>query len=281
MAANANASYNNPAQSMLARDLPRRIAEHHLLRAKQVLALNQAAGRFDRRDYETFVGKGGSPTLADIGFAPGADARKPPGTTRRSLETIDPDYLPFPGRIIFASARTGDLIEALQYFMTQFRARAPRSNVSERRKGHSYRYADSLLVKLDNTFLSAQSTVVNIDRAGRGTVVEIVNIAPHSSTVEVDYPVMYAIAVEMAQLFAPGISIVYDYVASDKYGLRYGRGTGGPTRAGRTGVYALPRIILAVTGAQAGAANINTRIVQPGRRVSFRTRKRRNSGRRG
>jgi hypothetical protein len=278
----------NPNQSIIARDLPLNIARHHLMRAKQVLAINQNQGRFTKTDYDTFIGVG---SLATARLPlPGEPDRAPPGTTRRDLATIvaTPENIPFPGRIFFTSAQTADLSEALAYLLKRFNQLAPRSGAGARKKGYSTEYAKSLIVSINGMISDPLTVLRSLTQGTReqsGLAIEVVNIAPQASTIEVDIGVMYDIAIELAGQFAPGVSVVYDYVNSDQLGKFYGRGTGGPgpakarlTSRAYPVVYALPRIIIAVAGATAGAANINTRIVKPGRKVSYRVKKMRTSG---
>lgn len=232
----------NPNQSIISRNIPRDIRLHHLMRALQVLQINQSIGRFTKTDFDTFVGPGASNLTGDT-----SKLRRPPGTTRRSLGTLTPewaeDYLPFPGRIYFTSAGAADLWEAVLAWLTIFNRKAIRGSKA---KNHPYKFGNSLSFWVDGTQADASSLPRMLQSAELGTTVRIVNVAPHAATVELWYAVMYDATRAVMQTYSPGIGIDYGFINSDAVGLMYGKGSGGPSRPGRTTpvVYALPMVTM-------------------------------------
>lgn len=248
------------------------------MRAKQILAINQSLGRFTRTDYDTFIGTGGRADLPQE--SPGNQIRVPRATTRRDLSTIQAKYLPFPGRIYFTSAQAGDLFAAFRYFMGRFNKEAPNSG-DPTKKSHQFSYKRSLLISVNGKVGDPSSVISQLENPGpqpRGTLIEIINYAPHAATIEVDIGVMYDIAIATYDAFGPAVTVSYDYVNSDSLGVYYGRGTGGPgpeTAAATSRpypvVYALPRVRLALNAGAQGVSN--SRFVRPGRKVSYRVKR--------
>jgi len=259
--------------------LPLHIKEYHLTRAKQVLALNVYAGRFPETGFSTFVGSGpaGAPPPPP---QPGDPMRAPRATTRRDLWTIQPKFIPFPGRIYFENPSPADFLGAVNLFLNYFNKTALRGSASAAKKGFSARYAKSLVGIVNNKMIGKADALrmMNSTRlAKEGMVVEFINIAPHAATLEVDWRIMFDAAVATAGKYSPGITVTYDYINSDQLGLKYGRGSGGPsperarlTSRGYPVVYALPRVQIAINATQFKVSNV--RFVLPGRKVSYRVR---------
>jgi len=260
--------------------LPLHIKEYHLRRGKQVLALNVQAGRFPATGFSTFIGSGpaGAPPPPP---PPGAAMKPPRGTTRRDLWTLQPKYIPFPGRIYFENPTSADFQAAVNLFLNYFNQTALRGTASERQKGFKARYAKSLVSIINNRMVSNADALLMLKSpflAKTGIVVEFVNISPHAATLEVDWRIMFDSAVAVAEAFSPGITVTYDYINSDQLDLKYGRGSGGPgparaaaTSRGYPVTYALPRVQIALNAQQFGVSNV--RFVLPGRKVSYRVRK--------
>jgi len=261
------------------------IKEHHLLRAKQVLAVNVQAGRFPATGFSTFIGRGGTGApLSERG--PGSAMSAPKGTTRRDLWTIQAKFLPFPGRIYFENPNAANLLEAVQMFLGIFSATAPKGGTGGAKKRFTAKYSQSLVAVVNNRQADPSSIAALLagPQVG-GIVVEFINIAPHAAAVEINKRVMYNGATATAQKYSPGITVTYDYIPSDQLGIQYGHGTGGPSQAraqasGRSYPvsYALPRVQIALNAGGLGVSNV--RFVTPGRKVSVaRRRKVRSAGR--
>jgi hypothetical protein len=266
-------TYINPSKSVFSSLIPLLLKEHHLMRAKQVLAINQNAGRFSKDDYDTFIGPGGGRTgNADNPNSP----VKPPNTTRRDLNTVQAKYLPFPGRIYFVSGETiGDLAGALETFLRIFNGTAPRSRYDGKKKNHPFRYRTSLEVHMNgapSNPVAVTSALKNMQETAKEIIIDIYNIAPHASTIEARTPTMYTTAQKVNAFYGPGVTVIYDYVNSDRLGYAYGPGTGGPMRGGQ--VYALPRVRLAVRAAGLGLGASNLQFTRPGVNARRRTRQR-------
>lgn len=290
-------TYKNPTQSVISRELPYRLAVHHIFRATQVLIANQNAGRFPTQgdEYETYVGAGRASTSTD---SAGSVDPTPPSTRKRSLASMSQEsylrggYHPFPGRIYFNTGREVQFLEAVIFVLAQFQRIAARGNEGPPKKNHPFRYAESLAVYLNGTRYEPTAAAARLATVEAGSIVEIINYAPHAAALELDrydgslsdrFDTLYFVFRDAQARFAPAVQMGYDYISSDYIGLVYGSGTGGPSQAtasrtGRAktysqfggGVYALPRISIAVDAV--GAANLKA--VRPGgRRTNLRNRR--------
>lgn len=276
----------NPTESYIARDLPNRIRRHHAFRALQLLRGFQQANRFTTDDFDVFVGPGVANAIGDD-----STRKRPPSTSRRSLSTLlnVDDWLPFPGRIYFTSAQTTDLLAVTERFLREFHARAPTARASSlSKKRHPFSFRQSLAIFI-NGRRSADLTPLR-SAAPVGSIVQIINIAPHAATLELRLGVMHAIVGELRKEFSPGVQVGYDFINSDQVGLTYGPGTGGPSpaTARRTNrpsptPYFLPMAIFFIP--KAGRSNLPYRPLgywkKKGRsgRVYFSRRTRRTIGR--
>jgi hypothetical protein len=249
------------------------IKEHHLERAKQVLAANVQAGRFPSTGFSTFIGP--NSTGAPLSERkPGKAIAAPKGTTRRDLWSIQAKFLPFPGRIYFENPTSANLMEAVQMFLSIFNEKAPKGGNGGPKKGFEAKYSKSLIAVVNGKQATASSIGAALSvpsTTGKGSLVEFMNIAPHAAALEVKKRIMYDAAKAVAAKYAPGITITYDYIPSDQLGIKYGTGTGGPSQATAQAtsrpypvVYALPRVQIALNAAGQGTSNV--RFVTPGRR---------------
>lgn len=235
----------NPKQSYIARELPRDIKVHHLLRALQVLKINQQAGRFTKTDFDVFVGRGNA-TLTGM---TAAKRKNPPGTRRRSLGSLTEEwaerFLPFPGRIYFTSADASDLLQATLEWLIKFRLKAKRGNLP---KNHPYKFAQSIAIYVDGALTEIGSLNAALADAGPGTVLKIINVAPHSGQLELWFAAMYDATREIHTKYSPGLGVTYGFTNSDVIGLRYGAGSGGPSdpkhKPPPPVVYGLPTVTL-------------------------------------
>lgn len=285
-------SRKNPAHSVIGRYMKYDISLFHVTRSVQVLDFFQRQGRFGQ-DFDTFVGAGGG---GSGGIARGTADRDPPNTKRRDIESLfNQTYLeryhPFPGRIYFTQATGADMLEAVLWYLQTFLRRAPRMKSSDaHKKNHPFRYSQSLVAYVDGTRYDPTGIPAALENAGRETLVELINIAPHSAALEVEsdvqsdigrraagrYDTMYPIAREAQARFSPAVQVGFDYIVSSDIGIAYGPGTGGPSasRARATGrgkryeergggVYALPRVSFAVSAE--GASNLKFRAPAPRR----------------
>lgn len=261
----------NPATSVISRELPYNIGKFHVTRAAQVLQIQQGAGRFGK-DFDTFYGTGVAASFNEKSTAPD---RAPQGTKRRNLASLASEGFlrgnyKFPSRIHFTQATGESMLEALLWILTTFnrRASATRSvGKAAQWKGHRYHYSESLRTYINGKYYEGVGpTRAAIQNADRATYVEMINIAPHASALEIEevdgvrarsgrFDTLFPIAREANARFAPAVQVGFDYVGSDYLGLTYGKGTGGPARGGQ--VYALPRIIVAVDAE--GLSNANFR----------------------
>jgi hypothetical protein len=232
----------NPNHSVIGVNIPKDIRLYHLYRALTVLQVNQQMGRFTKTDFDTFVGPGAANRVGDT-----SNRRVPPGTTRRALGTLTPEwaenYLPFPGRIYFTSATGAGLWAAIRDWLVMFSSTAAKSGAT---KNHPYRFASSLSFWVNGAKVGIDGLQARTEGADVGTTVQIINIAPQASTVELYYGAMYDATRAIFLGYAPGLGIDYGFINSDAVGLRYGKGTGGPSRPGKASpvVYALPMVTL-------------------------------------
>lgn len=256
----------NPNYSVISRELPKDIALYHLYRALTVLQVNQRMGRFTKDGFDVFVGPGAANKIGDT-----TKRKTPPGTTRRSLDSMTPEwaetYLPFPGRIYFTSATGVDLWAAVRDWLVMFNSTAARSGVA---KNHPYKFSASLSFWINGRKASIDSLQTRLEGADLGTTVQIINVAPHATTVELYYAAMYDATRSIFLTYAPGLGIDYGFINSDAVGLRYGKGTGGPSRPGRQSpvVYALPMVTLFIPT----AGKSNTRLRPFGVHIKGRTK---------
>ena len=258
------AKFTNPVKSVISLEIGEKIRAHHLLRAKQVLAINQNAGRFPKldNDYETFIGR-------NIGPRSNPNKVKPPQTKRRNISTVQSRFLPFPARIYFTHARSADLYEAFMYFLNSFSNMAPVPSGSSR-KGHSFSYRSSLVYYFNNTQSNGIGSLeLRLKNPQPTDKLEIINIAPHSSRLEyLKTGAMYKIALLMVREFGPSIQIGFNYINSDKIGMKYSRSEGGPTaRTAKANgraypvVYALPMLTISLDA----VGRSNSKLVTPGK----------------
>lgn len=268
----ANVTYRNPKQSIISTKLPLDIKEHHLLRTKQVLVINQSVGKFpqDPENYSVFMGRNQGPTI------PGTRVL---ATKRRNLSTIQPKYIPYPGRIYITNDDQQNMAEAVRFFLAAFSILAPRGRWNYLRKRHYFRYSTSLAFYVNQVQYAGSGFLSRMENVEEGDLVEIVNYAPHAATLAKNKrDGMYRAAVRTRDRYGPGIQVSYFYINSDAVGRTYAKGYGGPSpeTARATGrpypvVYALPIVSFAFNT----PGRSNSRFVKPGnsrRRVAARAR---------
>jgi len=166
------------------------------------------------------------------------------GNTRRKVESYAAVKLwPWPpfAAITASEASSADLREAAEEGIRLFRRNAPRGGNAPK-VNNSYRYHESLRILVSDREYQALPPVGVISLA---TTITLVNVAPHSSPVELRKPVMEGVARALTAEF-PSLAISYGWLNSDAVGLRYGKGTGGPVD--RETVYALPYVEISVSG---------------------------------
>jgi hypothetical protein len=258
-------TYRNPQTSPFAASVKESAGRAALALLKARVAANPQFGA--NPTVYVSSGTGARP----LGEAIGRGA-KPFGQARQ-LVTLRPEFLPFPGSlraiapVLQDASRMPEAIKALQ---AAFVAKAPRGT---RVKNHRWRYADGLVFRLNGRDIG-NGAIPAQENSAQGVLVEAVNVVPYASRLEElrGGTIMYQIARDLAQAYGPGIVVGFDFVNSDRYGLVYGPGTGGPAGGA---VYALPRITLAAGQTAVGRTST---FVKPGVRARRRARAARKAG---
>ncbi|MCA0940180.1 hypothetical protein LCM28_09880 [Salipiger pacificus] len=170
---------------------------------------------------------------------------------RSSMAAINPFFLPFPPvpgyQFAFSAAVPEDLLKAAQFAWDMLHRNAPKFAGT---KSHRIRYSGSFQLRIDERLQNGGPETVLLERLSRESVLEIVNVAPHSSYLERKAPyegrLFHATAQATLAKFGPAVAVRSSYVFSDQRGATFGKHTGGRTKGGS--VYALPIILIGLAG---------------------------------
>ncbi|HWL58696.1 MAG TPA: hypothetical protein VNQ78_18745 [Paracoccus sp. (in: a-proteobacteria)] len=131
------------------------------------------------------------------------------------------------------------MAEAANFVLTRYQREAPAS--SNQPKDHNYRLRSSATIFINQRRIAGQVTDKQISP---DDAVHIVVIAPHASTVEAADHLLARIT-KIAQGMWPDLGISFGWTGSETYGIRFGRGSGGPTRGAP---YSLPTVTIRAGG---------------------------------
>lgn len=245
----------NPYKSQTIAIATLKLQQHVLMRANEQLRKYQDSGQFPKSedDYDSYLRQGGRTVKRDIGALP-------------------PQYLKFPNAISYVRKDISNTEELENMFVDWIRAFNAKAPVGKKEKKHPYKYKNSLMYFVNDNEVTAAQLMYSLTS---GTfppkgIIGILDYAPHASTIEDNWNgkghlkggVMYSVTRSIARKY-PDMSIAYKYYLSDNIGLRYGKGTGGPT--GQSVPYFLPLVTMGMPGLFTRA------IIPPG---NNRTRKR-------
>lgn len=218
----------NPKTEVLVTQALINIGIHQLARAKAVLRYRQQEGRFptDESQYATLVTVRGQ-------------------TRKRDLDTINANFLRIPSKIQFVRPSAVSIYKAVAHFLKEFASKAIRG---EAHKPHPFKYAQSLAFFINAQRVSVDRFLTHLQKNQTTTdIYEIVNVAPHASTLEARLRTMYQIALDVYATYSPDVAMAYTYVYSDQVGYSYhGSAQGGPKDY--AAVYALPTVRFGAPG---------------------------------